>query len=163
TMVIQRWQSVLLLVAAVMMGVFTFGSLAQVQTLTDTFNYVTSGFYQEGELANGNVNEVVNTWYCFIISIATAILFLLDIFLFKNLPLQKKVCAIGILFTIASVATAVTGVLCADSWIGAQVTETNWNWQILVCSPALALIASIMAYGRIQKDHNLLKSVDRIR
>ncbi|MDE6577983.1 MAG: DUF4293 domain-containing protein [Muribaculaceae bacterium] len=156
-MVIQRIQSLLLLAAAVMMGIFTFCSLGQVQTTDFTFNFTSLGFFQEGIPTDGAPeHNYYSTWYFFILSLTTTILLTLDIFLFKNLNLQKKVCLISILFIVASAATGAT--LGYGAIPGGTIV-----WTSLVCAPFIALIATIMAYNRIQRDHNMLKSVDRIR
>ena len=139
TLVIQRWQSLRLLVAAVMMGCFTFCSLGQIQTTDFTYNFTSLGFFQEGIPTDGEVATETHTWYFFVLSLTTTVILLIDIFLFKNLPLQKKVCLISVLFIIASAATA--GAL----------------------SPVIALFAAIIAYSCMRRDHNRLKAVDRIR
>jgi hypothetical protein len=51
-MVIQRWQSVLLLVAAVAMATFSFLSLGQIQLSDYTLNFTTLGFYNR----DGSIN-----------------------------------------------------------------------------------------------------------
>lgn len=154
-MVIQRWQSVLLLVAAAVMGCFTFCSIGQVQTTDYTYDFTSLGFFQEGE-ATGGVVENFRTWYFFALSLTTTLLLLIDIFLFKNLPLQKKVCLVGILFTIASGATA----LC----LGYNAIEGGTvGWNAVVICPLIALVGAILAYGCMVRDHNRLKAVDRIR
>lgn len=156
-MVIQRWQSLLLLVAAVMMGCFTFMSLGQLQTTDFSFNFTTLGFSYEGEATDGAPEGTfMHTWYLFIISLTTSIVFLLDIFLFKNLPLQKKVCLVGILMTIASWASCFS--------LGYFAVEGGViGWSAAVWTPVIVVFAAVMAYNRMSKDHNLLKSVDRIR
>ena len=47
-MVIQRWQSVLLLIVAALMGSFTFLSLGQIQMPEESLNFTTLGFEIEG-------------------------------------------------------------------------------------------------------------------
>ena len=104
-MVIQRWQSLLLLVAAAVMGCFSFCSLGQIQTADFTYNFTSMGFYQEGIPTNGVSAQIFHTWYLFAVTFTSMLLLLIDIFLFKNLPLQKKVCLVSLLFIIASSAT----------------------------------------------------------
>ncbi len=68
-MVIQRWQSVLLLIAVIVMAAFTFMSLGQIQLPEYTLNFTTLGFYIEGEATNGAATGyVANTWLFFIVS-----------------------------------------------------------------------------------------------
>lgn len=155
-MVIQRWQSLLLLVAAVMMAVFTFCSLGQVQTPDFTYNFTSLGFGQEGIPTDGTVAHNYTTWYLFAVSLTSMVLLLIDIFLFKNLKLQLKVCLVSILFIIAAAVTAI--VLGYNTF-----PEGEIGWSTAICAPLLAVIAAIMAYGRITSDRNKLLSADRIR
>lgn len=155
-MVIQRWQSLLLLVAAAVMGCFTFCSLGQVQTTDFTFNFTSLGFFQEGISTDGAPDLTVHTWYFFAISLTTTLLLLIDIFLFKNLDLQKKVCALSVLLVIASAATG--GCLGYTAIDGGEI-----GWSTVALCPLIALVATLMAYGCMQSDHNKLKAVDRIR
>lgn len=156
-MVIQRWQSLLLLVAAVMMGCFTFMSLGQVQTEDFSFNFNSLGFHYEGESADyAPSHTYLSTWYFFILSLSTTLVLLIDIFLYNNLVFQKKVCSVGILMTIASIATAVT--------LGYTAIEGySVSWSSIAFCPIIALVGSILALNRMQSDHNKLKSVDRLR
>ncbi len=156
-MVIQRWQSLLLLVAAVMMIVFTFCSLGQVTTTDYTFNFTTMGFTYEGEATDGAASGTyMSTWYFFVVSLTSAVLLLIDIFLYGNLPLQKKVAWIGILFVVASASIAAA--LGYTSIAGGSI-----GWSTVIICPLLAVIAALFALNRIQSDHNKLRSVDRIR
>lgn len=156
-MVIQRWQSVLLLIAAVMMACFSFASLGQVQTEDFSLNFTALGFTYEGEATDGAPQGTfLSTWYFFIVSLTTAILCLIDIFLFKNLPLQKKVCAIAILFCIASAAIA--------AGLGYTAIENySVSWSSMALCPLLAVIACLMARNRMARDQKLLRSADRFR
>ena len=155
-MVIQRWQSLLLLVAAAVMCCFTFCSLGQVQTTDYTFNFTSLGFYQEGVPTDGVADSVSHTWYFFALSLTTTLLLLIDIFLFKNLTLQKKVCLVGVLFIVGSAAT------CAGLAYGFAEGATV-GWSAVVACPLIALVAAVMAWRCMQRDHDKLKAVDRIR
>lgn len=156
-MVIQRWQSLLLLVAAVMMACFTFCSLGQVQTPDYSFDFTSLGFTYEGEATDGAPSGTfLSTWYLFIISLTTTLVVLIDIFLFKNLSLQKKVCLVSVLMIIASAASA--------ACLGYFAIENGViGWSSVALAPFIALCAVILAYTCMQRDHNKLKAVDRIR
>lgn len=156
-MVIQRWQSLLLLVAAVMMGCFTFFSLGQVTTQDFTFNFTSLGFSYEGEPTDGAPGGTyLSTWYFFAVSLTSAILLLIDIFLYGNLPLQKKVAWIGIIFIVASAAIAAS--------LGyTTISGGTIGWSSVALCPLFALVSVLLALGRIQSDHNKLRSADRIR
>lgn len=156
-MVIQRWQSVLLLVVVAVMSVFTFTSLGQIQTSDFTYNMCTMGLYIEGQPVQGAPSGLyVHTWYFSTLSLLSAIVALISIFTFKNTSLQKRLCMINILFMIALYAIgAVIGyTLIPDSTIG---------WSTAIICPLLGIIATIMAYNRICSDINKIRSADRIR
>ena len=156
-MVIQRWQSVLLFVAALCMGFFTFMSLGQVQLLDSTLNFSTFGFSYEGMPVDGAPTGFLpRTWGFFILSLLSCLLPLINIFMFKNLKLQKRLCMIEILFLIAVIAT---GAIYAYTGIDNGAI----SWSSLVCAPFIALMADILAFNRINADDRLLKSADRLR
>lgn len=156
-MVIQRWQSVMLLIAAAMMACFAFFSLGQVQTEDYSLNFTSIGFTYEGEAADGApTHTFLSTWYFFIMTITTAVLYLIDIFLFKNLGLQIKVSLVSILLTIASMATC--GCL---GYTAVEGYSVSWSTNILF--PFIALIAGIVANSLMRSDRKKLRAVDRIR
>ena len=156
-MVIQRWQSLLLLVAAVMMGCFTFFSIGQVATTDYTFNFTSMGFTYEGEATDGAPSGTfLPTWYFFALSLTSAVLLLIDIFLYGNLRLQKRVAWVSVLLIVASAAVCAT--------LGYTAVEGgSIEWSELVIAPLIALIGTLLAINRIQSDHNKLRAVDRIR
>lgn len=156
-MVIQRWQSVLLLIAGVMMGCFTFFSLGQVQLPDMSLNLTTLGFTIEGvptDGAPGGYEE--RTWAFFVVSLMSFIIPVLNIFLFKNLSLQKNLCLIEALFITATIVIAL--VVGYNSFEGNPV-----SWSSLAIAPFIALVADTMALNCIRKDDHRLKSVDRFR
>lgn len=156
-MVIQRWQSLLLLVAAVVMACFTFFSLGQIQMPEYSLNFTTLGFEIEGEAAPGAPSGyLLHTWVFFIVSLMSCLLPLLNIFIFKNMKLQKTLCLIEVFFLLAVVAIGcIYGYYYFD---GYQV-----SWSSLIVAPLLAFLADVFAYNRISADLKLLRSVDRIR
>lgn len=156
-MVIQRWQSVLLLIAVIVMAAFTFMSLGQIQLPEYSLNFTTLGFYIEGEATDGAATGyVANTWVFFIVSLMSAIIPLITIFLFKNLSLQKTLCLIEVLFLIA--VAAIGAAYGYNTIPGGTI-----SWSSLIVAPAIALCAVVMAYSRISGDWRTLRSVDRIR
>lgn len=156
-MVIQRWQSVLLLVSAVVMGFFTFCSLGQVQLPEYTCNFTTIGFCREGIPTDGaQGGYLLYTWPLFIVSLMSAIIPFIAIFCFKNTKLQKNLCLIETLFIVA--VAVIGGMYGYGSFEGASV-----SWSSLAIAPALALIADVMAYNRICADVRKLRAADRLR
>lgn len=155
-MVIQRWQSVLLLIAVVLMACFSFLSLGQVQTQDVTFNFTTFGFTPEGVQTGKVVVEPISTWYFFVVSILTAVLSLIAIFSFKQFRLQRNLCKlIMLLLAVVIIIGALLGYQTID---GGQVSWSSW-----VCVPFISLISVAMAYNRICADHRLLRDSQRLR
>lgn len=155
-MVIQRWQTVLLFVAAAVMACFTFIPFATITTLDYTFNLTGLGFYEQGTPTDGTTPMVIHTWYFFMLSLTTIVLLLLDIFLFKNIKLQQRICMVAILFIVAD--GCVGGLLGFSAIEGGQV----W-WKTTALCPFIALFTAILAYYRMAQDWALLKAADRLR
>lgn len=156
-MVIQRWQSVLLLCAAVLMGCFTFASLGQLQCPDFTLNFTTMGFiYEEEPTSGGFSGTYMSTWYLFAVSLTAVLLPLINIVLYKNLRLQKRVCLVEIILIVAAaVQAAVLGYTAVE---GVKV-----DWSVIAWCPLIALFADILAYNRIESDRRKLAAADRIR
>ncbi len=155
-MVIQRWQSVLLLVAVVLMGCFSFVSLGQIQTPDVTFNFTALGIFPEGQPTGAEHPGSISTWYLFAISILSAILPLIAIFSFKNLKLQKRLCLISeltIIFTIIDAAF-----LAYQNFDGGSI-----SWSSMICAPFISMISVAMAYQRIESDRKKIQESERLR
>lgn len=155
-MVIQRWQSVLLLIAVILMALFSFMSLGQIQTTDITFNFTALGFAPEGEYPEGMQPDSVSTWYFFAVSLLSAILPLIAIFSFKKYRLQRRLCLVEcLILACVIIIAAMLGYMTVD---GGSV-----SWSSLICAPFISLIAVVMAYNRICSDHRKIASADRLR
>lgn len=157
-MVIQRWQSVLLFIAAAVMACFTFLPFGIITTPEVTYTLTGLGFYPQGVATDANAPEVVHTWYFFMLSITTIVLLLLDIFLYKNLRLQQRVCMVAILFIIAD--GCVAGLL--GFWAFRE-DGGHIYWQTAALCPFMAVVGAILAYYRMMQDYSLLRAADRLR
>ena len=139
------------------MACFGFISLGQVQTPDYTLNFTSMGFYYEGEATAGGFSGcMLHSWYFFILNILCIVMPLLDIFLFHNLPLQKRVCLISLLFIIADIAVAA-----AYGYFSLEGYTVSWSTNAM--TSIIALVAAIMAYNCMQRDYKKLRSIDRIR
>ena len=135
-MVIQRWQSLLLLVAAVFMAVFCLTPYA-IRTAAEAPVYAT------------------DAPVFLIINVLVAVLLFISIFLFKNLKLQMRVTLAGIVLLVASMVT------CAFIlWRAEPDAEPLWCGGVLLL-PAAAVCA-VAALRFMKKDYRLLKSYDRL-
>lgn len=140
-MVIQRWQSVLLLVAAVLVGIFCFTPLAQEAAVEQSMPVSHS-------IAEAPVLLIVN--------LLIAVLLIIAIFMFKNLRQQRKVTLVTIVLIAASIVSSIFVVY--NSWPGASF---YWFGGVLLL--CVALILAVGAYRLMGKDQKLLRSYDRLR
>ena len=155
-MVIQRWQSVLLFIAAALMACFTFIPFGIITTEDYTFTLRGLGFYEQGVPTEGETPMVFHTWYLFMMLITTMVILLLDIFLYKNIRFQQRICMVAVLFIVADMCVA--GLL---GWVAIEGGHTYWNTTALC--PFIALFSTIFAYYRMAQDYSLLKAADRLR
>lgn len=146
-MVIQRWQSVVLLIACAVMAFFSFGDLATVVNDLGTFPFSAMGY------ADGSAQVAASTWYFFAISLLSAILPLIAIFRYRNLRLQKRLCSISALIM---AAVAVVGFVLN---MGAQQV----SYSVLAAAPFVGIIACFVARNMISSDEKKLRAVDRFR
>lgn len=135
-MVIQRWQSVLLLISAI------FVALA--------------GILPYAVTANGVDVCAVQTPVLLCVDILVALLLLIDIFLYRNLRYQMKVIrlALGLIVVLEAAIAAYT---CAGLE-GATISIIGG-----IVMPVLALISAFVALRLMLRDYRLLRSADRLR
>lgn len=138
-MVIQRWQTVFLILAVICMALASFLSLGN----------GTLPCLDQGSLC------ALDFMPLFIVNMLVIALLFTDIFLFRNLGLQKKVALISIL--LESISIIITGILMIPSMD--YIHEMSWTATL----PSVALILTILARSRMAADERLLKSYDRIR
>lgn len=138
-MVIQRWQTVFLLLAVVMMAVFCFSPVA-VFKVGDTVSH----FHP----SDAPVFLVVN--------ILIAALLFIAIFLYKNLRRQMTVTLVSIVLIAVSMVTG--GFVLYAGQPDAIVEFAGADILLLG-----AMIMAMFAYRNMRKDHRKLSSYDRIR
>lgn len=152
-MVIQRWQSVLLLLATVMLVIFSFCSLGQIQGAKQTVGVFSYGIFTYPQHV-----ELVGSIYVTIVAMLAAVLSLIAIFMFKNTRLQKRICLFVLVLTIAAA--------CSE-WLVIQGLdipgETSVGYSSIAFTPFVALLAVIGAYRCIRADERKLAAADRLR
>lgn len=134
TMVIQRWQSLLLFISALIAGfalIFPVGPAAVDEPVPPELFPPMQAF---------------DVLPLFILLCLSFVLLLADIFLFFNLQLQKTVALVCVLLLVVA---GVVGGICGGMWV--------------VAATAVSAILAFVAYMRIRADERLLKSYDRIR
>ena len=152
-MVIQRWQSLLLLIATAMMVIFSFCSLGQIQGATQTVDIDSYGIY-----ANPQGTQLLGTIYVTVVAMLAAALCFIAIFMFKNTRKQKKVCLLSLVLVIAA---------CCSAWLAINGYElagaTSVGYSSIAFAPFVALLAIIGAWRCIRSDERKLASADRLR
>jgi cytochrome c biogenesis factor len=140
---IQRIQSLWLLLAA------TAGALTYVLPLW-------SGQLQDGsqKLYFGRENL-----FFFALVVATVILALVTIFLFKNRAKQKIFTLIGLLLSIVLVTLELVVVDAYKKTL--NLIESAWQPGALM--PIVMMVLFFLAWQGIKKDERLIKSLDRLR
>lgn len=139
-MVIQRWQSVLLLLAVIMVAIFCATPFATYPGIT-------------GDAACVHVFDVP---VLMIVSSLAGILLLLSIFMYKNLKHQMTVTLISAVLVVAAIATCIS--VTYNAFSGARLVFAGG-----VMSLVLALLLSIGAHRLMGKDLRKLRSYDRLR
>lgn len=134
-MVIQRIQSLLLLLTVAMMTVALFLPVATDQ---------------------GTPIFITDFPVLMTVDILVSLLLFIGIFLFKNLRLQMRVTLVSILLICA---IAIGGAFYL--WRGAPDAEIEYFGATLLM--IVSVITASWAYSRIRHDHRLLRSADRLR
>ncbi len=142
---IQRIQSIYLLLATAFMATFLFLPFAYIDG-----NNLQSVSTQGILTSDGNM---LHTWGFFTFGAVSALITFITIFLYKNRPLQMRLCRISIIF-----------IVCLYAIIGflylAKLAVTPLPTLII---PAVALVLNLLAYRSIKKDERLVRSLDRVR
>ena len=141
-MVIQRKQSLFLLLAAILMGLYAFMPLL---------------INARGEVMLGGMTFEGIGGVVFILNCLVTLLSLITIFKFKSLRFQKKLCIINILLIIASIAT-----ICAVAFMqeDCDLIGSLTYFNVL---PIVAIVFLLLAHKGISHDQKLLRGSSRIR
>ena len=150
-MVIQRIQSLYLLIAVILMGVFAFFPALSFQIGDQEFAY---GVLEAGKTGVLQINPLMLTLVALI-----ALLALIDIFLYKNLQRQMTVCFVDIIITIAMLVAI--GVQAYMVTTKIEDVALVWQWWILL--PVAAIIFMMLAHRAMAHDKKLLRDSDRLR
>lgn len=139
-MVIQRWQTVFLLIAAIMMGIFCFSTVAEIHV---------------GESVKGF--RVADAPVLLTVNVLIAALLVLSIFMYRNIRRQMLMTLVVIVLVAASMVTG--GFILYGGMNGGGSVELLVSDLLLVGTAIFALLA----YYRMRRDHKLLTSYDRLR
>lgn len=147
-MVIQRIQTLYLLVALVMMVAFAF--------LTSFSFDVAGNEYVVGTLATGVDGKTSINLLMLCLNGLVVVLTAIAIFSYKNLKLQKRLCSISIILLIALLISIGVMILGATD-------EQNLSIDISNVLPVVSLFLLFLAYRGISRDERILSDSDRLR
>lgn len=149
-MVIQRIQSLFLLIAAILMVAFAFFPALTFELADKTVLY---GALATGRAGNLHVNPLLITLIILIVFLA-----IVDIFLYKNLQRQMTVCFVDIFIGLSMLMAIVVQAIVVNNRADWTVT---WNWYLLL--PVFSIIFLMLAHRAMSKDKKLLRDSDRLR
>ncbi len=152
---IQRIQSIFLLLAAIVMALLLFGPMYFVSV----DKAVTNAAPMETMLADG-VFETNDHIILLILVVVSMILPLVILFLFKNRVLQMKLGRINVTLIVLTLALSV--ILFLNDY--RQISEgTEITIEFGYLAPVIAIILLALAIRFIKKDEKLVRSADRLR
>ena len=151
---IQRIQTLYLLAVAALMAVATFTPLAYF--VAGSEEYLLHAFALESQTSSHP------TIYMGIIVALSAIIPLVNVFLFKNRLLQIRLCAVELVLLVGSVAFMAIYYYLAQRFFSDIAFHTQ-GFRIAIIFPLLAIVLDYLAMRAIFKDEMLVKSLDRIR
>ena len=94
-----------------------------------------------------------NNFFTLILTIASAIISTITIFMFKDRKMQIKLCLLGLLIAIGILALYILD-------MNKLISGTPAIWALL---PAVVILGYFMAFLNIRKDQKLVKSLDKLR
>ena len=152
---IQRVQSVYLIISAIITLLIFYFPIADLTTATETYSFWYRGLY--GILLDKEV-LIEHSTPLAILYLLTLMLIISTIFLYKLRPVQMKLCFINIILTIICV-----GLTLVYLFIVYSDFKANVQFKLFALLPFVSVFFLYMAYRGIKKDEELVKSVDRIR
>ena len=149
-MVIQRIQSVYLLIAVILMVVFAFFPALTFELGGRQFVY---GALEAGKVGVTHIDPLM-----LMLVVLISLLALIDIFLFKNLQRQMTVCFVDIIIGLAMLVAIGIQAFYVNGKDGVTLT---WQWYLLL--PILSIVFLILAHNAMSRDKKMLRDSDRLR
>jgi hypothetical protein len=153
---IQRIQTIYLLIAALLIGALFLIPYAEVSDgMGAIYRFDAKGFYPESVQNAG----LIMTGMPIVMLCAISVLFILvTIFQFKNLARQATFSRLNILIVLG-----LLGMISYDVWRCTKLITGSYSLKISLAFPLIAIVLIYMAFKAIKKDEKLLKSINRIR
>ena len=140
-MVIQRIQSVYLLLVTILMAIYSFSDVVLVKTIAESFEKIR--LYDLSLVA-------------FILSLLVTLLSFVTILKFKSMKLQIALCSVNIMLVLTLLVVMVVDAL--------GLTTVQFDQFLLSNSlPLLSVVFLVLSISSIKRDMKLLSSYDRLR
>ncbi|MCE7057385.1 DUF4293 domain-containing protein [Algoriphagus sp. AGSA1] len=157
---IQRVQSIFLLLVAIAMGL-TLGMGLWVQDIGSSGgSWTLDAFFMKQLDASGEIMISTSNWYIGAIAAFVGLLAIISIFQYRNRARQMMINMINSLFMVGLVAIVFLTTNGVNKDIGAM---DNGTYQVGFWAILAAMVCNMLANRFIRKDEALIKSVDRIR
>lgn len=167
---IQRIQTIYLLLAAALMATFLFCPIAQFTTPDGIYSFTSQGVSTvmaeptaatpaETGATIAQTSVFTPTWGILALGAVIAVLSVVAIFLYKNRPTQARICMINAFFLV----TFYIIIFLSGYTFREELAATATSWSAYIIMPFVALVLDILAYRAINKDERLVRSLDRIR
>lgn len=151
---IQRIQSVYLLIAAILMAVVVCAPLAVLIGTPDSFYlFKTMGVFKDGSIL------VYPSWPIVVCAAVSALLSVVAIFLFKKRKVQIKMCYVSIAAIILFYAAFTYYLFAGQTALNTAFTKVEYGLAL----PAITLVLTVLALSKIKADERLVQSLNRIR
>jgi hypothetical protein len=151
---IQRIQSLYLLIATALMGVALLMPVA-------TFTATTGEVFTLSAFSLSSAGLSQSTIWMGILMVAATVLPFITLFLFKRRMLQVRLCAVEIVLLLGCIAFEAIYYYLSGANALAEVAHRQFGWAAIM--PIIALILSAMAARATFKDEVMVRSFDRIR
>jgi len=153
---IQRIQTIYLLLAGIVTGILFFVPFAEIAGKNGSvYRFDLNGIYPEGIQ---KPELIINCMPLMLLLVANLILIVCIIFMYKNRILQIKLSSFSIVGLLA-----LGGLICYYAWSGAKILASVFSFNSFTGIPFIAAILIYLAIRAIKKDEMLVRSIDRIR
>lgn len=149
---LQRIQTVYLLLASICMVVSLLTHLAVFSIGEELVRFEAMGFYMNEEI-------IFSTWGLFIIGNISAVLSVLIVFLYKKRMLQIRLSGINLFIMLGYYGLIAFYILRRNPEVGSMFE----NIGIGMVTPFVAIVLTYLAIRKIGKDEALIRSLNRIR
>ena len=153
---IQRIQTVYLLIAAFLLAFFFFVPFSTfiIEPQMVKYLFMVSGLYSEGLTSE----SVYSTLPLLIISILVFAISMVAIFLFKRRMIQIRLCIVNTVLLIG-----MQGLLYYYVVAVSKLLPANPQYSIIFVFPIISAILNFLALRAIAKDEALIRSLERLR